>query len=196
MVPLVSSFVLLSSAVQDVRTPIKPRVDGAPLGSLQHTTVASVSPQYYQQAPQFMFPNATQWGQAPLQTTTMPNAGVPLPQQQPQPQPVAVSPQAGAVQMLEQPSTAIALQQQQPQQPQQQQVAVSAMNVTRIISLPMLLQAERAWPCEQPVKIDNSTNPGNFDDVIKSTKDQLYYAIEWAKMVPPFTELPIEDMVS
>ena len=63
----------------------------------------------------------------------------------------------------------------------------------RAITLPLLLQAERAWPNDQPVQVGSAAT--SFEDVLTSTKDQLHFAIEWAKMLPPFFDLALEDQV-
>lgn len=176
--------VCVDAAVQDVRTPIKPRTDGSPAPQIQTSPAAAVGAQYFPQG-HFMYQNP-QWTASGIPAGTMTAAPAPPPQpsQQPQAAPLPVIQQASVVQMLEQPASTV------PMQPASAPVAPP-----RLISLPVLLQAERAWPSEQAVKMENAGNAGNFDDVIKSVKDQLYFAIEWAKMVPPFTELPIEDQV-
>ncbi|XP_065185648.1 retinoic acid receptor RXR-beta-A-like isoform X2 [Sycon ciliatum] len=203
--------VAVGMQIDDVRTPIKPLRDGVPVGGPMGgmgqsplTGATAVNPHYYSQQPPMLYQNM-QWNPTSMQPASMQATGMPPPQspqqqqlqqqqqtsqqaaQAAQPQ-GGVMPQSSAVvQMLEQP-TPLPIPSPSGGGPAPQ----------RIISLPILLQAERAWPGEQPIPLDNTItqNSGNFDDVIKSTRDQLYFAIEWAKMVPPFTELTIEDQVS
>lgn len=65
---------------------------------------------------------------------------------------------------------------------------------SKVVTLPALLEAERAWPNDDLTK-EPITTPADFSDIVEATKKQLNFAIEWAKMVPPFTSLTLEDQV-
>ena len=66
---------------------------------------------------------------------------------------------------------------------------------SEVISLQALLEAEKAWPNEDTPK-DVITTPADFSDIVDATKKQLSCAVEWAKMVPLFASLLLEDQVS
>ncbi|XP_065827813.1 retinoic acid receptor RXR-alpha-B-like isoform X2 [Oscarella lobularis] len=61
------------------------------------------------------------------------------------------------------------------------------------ITLPVLLAAEDAFS-ENGVSID-TTRVGGYQDVMESTKYQMYLLIEWAKMLPSFISLCLDDQV-
>eukprot|EP00118_Oscarella_pearsei_P025378 m.308087 g.308087 ORF g.308087 m.308087 type:complete len:435 (+) comp43358_c0_seq1:141-1445(+) len=62
-----------------------------------------------------------------------------------------------------------------------------------IITLPVLLAAEDAFS-EGSVLVDIS-RAGGYQDIMESTKYQMYLLIEWAKMLPSFISLCLDDQV-
>ena len=62
-----------------------------------------------------------------------------------------------------------------------------------VISMPVLLAAEDAF-AEGSINIDTSS-AGGFSDVMESTKRQLTTLIEWAKLIPCFIGLHLDDQV-
>jgi hypothetical protein len=62
-----------------------------------------------------------------------------------------------------------------------------------VISMAVLLAAEDAF-AEGSINIDTSS-AGSFSDVMESTKHQLTTLIEWAKLIPCFIGLHLDDQV-
>lgn len=62
-----------------------------------------------------------------------------------------------------------------------------------VISMPVLLAAEDAF-AEGSINIDTSS-AGGFQDIMESTKGQLSSLIDWAKMIPSFIGLHLDDQV-
>ena len=67
-------------------------------------------------------------------------------------------------------------------------------SATAQLTLPALLDAERAWEDDKETKTPITT-PADFGDIVATTKDQLFLSIAWAKNVPAFSSLHVDDQV-
>ncbi|XP_065211487.1 hepatocyte nuclear factor 4-gamma-like isoform X2 [Planococcus citri] len=73
--------------------------------------------------------------------------------------------------------------------------SLSGLSVTTLLSAEML--SRQAGGTKEPTNIDLSVKQmANIDDVCESMKQQLLYLVEWAKYIPVFSELSLDDQVA
>lgn len=74
----------------------------------------------------------------------------------------------------------------------QNEVESTSTVITADMSIERILEAERRMECSSPEIMDDVRDVQYF---YKATERQLFQLVEWAKHIPHFTSLPIQDQV-
>ncbi|XP_065164414.1 retinoic acid receptor RXR-alpha-B-like isoform X1 [Atheta coriaria] len=66
----------------------------------------------------------------------------------------------------------------------------STSNMQTEMPIEAILEAERRMDCKTETELENPVT-----NICKATSTQLYQLVEWAKLIPHFTSLPVSDQV-